>query len=183
MKSFRFQMVASTVLLVAAVMAAVVLGTQLALELGESHPEARSPWNILLGTGLVGACGVVLSGRVAWRVSHRALKPVRDMAERAEDWSAQDLARRFDLGPPDSELSQLGQTLDHLLDRVALRSALSNGSALSSRTRSAHRWPRSAGPPSSRCSESRPTPNSAPTSPKSRTEPGAWPRWSPRCWN
>jgi two-component system OmpR family sensor kinase len=118
-RSFRFQIVASTVLLVSAVMAAVVLGRQLVLELGESHPEARSPWNILLGTGLVGACGVVLSGWVAWRVSHRALKPVRDMAERAEDWSAQNLARRFDLGPPVSELSQLGQTLDLLLDRVA----------------------------------------------------------------
>jgi two-component system, OmpR family, sensor kinase len=118
-RSFRFQIVASTVLLVSAVMAAVVLGRQLVLELGENHPEARSPWNILLGTGLVGACGVVVSGWVAWRVSHRALKPVRDMAERAEDWSAQNLARRFDLGPPVNELSQLGQTLDHLLDRVA----------------------------------------------------------------
>lgn len=119
MKSFRFQIVASTVLLVSAVMAAVVLGTQLVLELGESHPATRSPWNILLDTGLVGACGVVLSGWVAWRVSHRALKPVRDMAERAEEWSAQNLARRFDLGPPVNELSQLGQILDHLLDRVA----------------------------------------------------------------
>ena len=119
MKSFRFQIVASTVLLVWAVMAAVVLGTQVVLELGERHPEARSPWSILLDTGLVGACGVVLSGWVAWRVSHRALKPVRDMAERAEDWSAQNLARRFDLGPPVNELSQLGQTLDHLLNRVA----------------------------------------------------------------
>jgi two-component system, OmpR family, sensor kinase len=118
-KSFRFQIVASTVLLVSAVMAAVVLGTQLVLELGERHPGARSPLNILLDTGLVGACGVVLSGWVAWRVSHRALKPVRDMAERAEDWSAQNLARRFDLGLPVNELSQLGQTLDHLLDRVA----------------------------------------------------------------
>jgi signal transduction histidine kinase len=118
-KSFRFQIVASTVLLVSAVMAAVVLGTQLVLELGERDPEARSPWNILLDTGLVGACGVLLSGWMAWRVSHRALKPVRDMAERAEDWSAQNLARRFDLGPPVSEISQLGQTLDHLLDRVA----------------------------------------------------------------
>jgi two-component system, OmpR family, sensor kinase len=119
LKSFRFQIVASTVLLVSAVLTAVVLGTQLVLELGESHPAARSPWNILLDSGLVGACGVVLSGWVAWRVSHRALKPVRDMAERAEDWSAHDLARRFDLGPPVNELSQLGQTLDHLLDRVA----------------------------------------------------------------
>lgn len=119
MKSFRSQIVASTVLLVAAVMVAVVMGTQLLLELGEHYPQERSPWSILLETGLVGACGVVLSGLVAWRVSHRALKPVRDMAERAEDWSANDLARRFDLGPPVNELSQLGQTLDHLLDRVA----------------------------------------------------------------
>lgn len=119
MKSFRTQIVVSTVLLVAAVMVAVVLGTQLILELGEHNPEARSPWSILFATGLVGACGVVLSGLVAWRVSHRVLKPVRDMAERAEDWSAQNLARRFELGPPVNELSQLGQTLDHLLDRVA----------------------------------------------------------------
>ena len=71
------------------------------------------------GYGIVGACGVALSWWVAWRVSHRALKPVREMAERAEDWSAQNLARRFDLGPSVNELSQLGQTLDHLLDRVA----------------------------------------------------------------
>lgn len=119
MSSFRSQIVASTVLLVAAVMLAVVLGTQLVLELGEHNPVARSPWTILLDTGTVGACGVVLSGLVAWRVSHRALKPVRDMAERAEEWSAHNLARRFDLGPPVNELSQLGQTLDHLLDRVA----------------------------------------------------------------
>ncbi len=119
MRSFASQSVASTVLLVAAVLAAVVLGTQLVLELGERDPQARSPWNILLATGLVGACGVVLSGWVAWRVSHRALGPVRHMAERAEEWSAQHLARRFDLGPPVNELSQLGQTLDHLLDRVA----------------------------------------------------------------
>jgi signal transduction histidine kinase len=118
-RSFRFQIVASTVLLVAAVMVAVVLGTQLVLELGEHDPGARSPWNIMVATGLVGACGVVLSGWAAWCVSHRALKPVRDMAERAEEWSAQNLARRFGLGPPVSELSQLGQTLDHLLDRVA----------------------------------------------------------------
>lgn len=119
MNSFRSQIVASTMLLVAAVMLAVMLGTQLVLELGEHNPGDRSPWTILLDTGLVGASGVVLSGLVAWRVSHRALKPVRDMAERAEEWSAQNLARRFDLGPPVNELSQLGQTLDHLLDRVA----------------------------------------------------------------
>lgn len=119
MKTFRAQIMASTVLLVAAVMVAVVLGTQGVLELSEGSLRAQSSWNVLLATGLVGACGVVLSGFVAWRVSHRVLKPVRDMAERAEDWSAHNLAHRFGLGPPVNELSRLGQTLDHLLDRVA----------------------------------------------------------------
>jgi two-component system, OmpR family, sensor kinase len=106
-------------LLVVAVMFAVVLGTQVVLERSEGNLRAQSSWHVLLATGLVGACGVALSGFVAWRVSHRVLKPVRDMAERADDWSAHDLAHRFDLGPPVNELSQLGQTLDHLLDRVA----------------------------------------------------------------
>jgi signal transduction histidine kinase len=75
--SYRFQIVTSTVLLVSAVMTAVVLGTQLVLELGESDPAARSAWNVLLDSGLVGACGVVLSGWVAWRVSHRVAQAIR----------------------------------------------------------------------------------------------------------
>ena len=41
------------------------------------------------------------------------------MAERAADWSEHDLTHRFDLGPPTNELAALGETLDHLLDRVA----------------------------------------------------------------
>lgn len=41
------------------------------------------------------------------------------MASRAADWSEHDLNRRFDLGPPTNELAALGQTLDHLLERVA----------------------------------------------------------------
>jgi signal transduction histidine kinase len=42
------------------------------------------------------------------------------MAARAADWSEHDLAHRFRLGPAPDELSQLGETLDHLLDRVAM---------------------------------------------------------------
>ena len=41
------------------------------------------------------------------------------MAERAAEWSEHDLTHRFDLGPPTNELAALGETLDHLLDRVA----------------------------------------------------------------
>jgi two-component system OmpR family sensor kinase len=119
MKSFRAQMVATTVALVALVMLAVIAGTQLVLEAGEGRPRFQSALTILLATGLVGAFGVVLSGVVAWYVSRRALRPVRQMAERADEWSASDLERRFDLGAPTNELSQLGSTLDALLDRVA----------------------------------------------------------------
>lgn len=119
MKGFRAQIVVSTVLLVAAAMLAVVLGTEVVLELSEGRPSAHSSFDILVASGFVGVFGVVVSGAVALNVSHRALAPVRQMAERAEEWSAQDLAHRFDLGPPTNELSQLGLTLDHLLDRVA----------------------------------------------------------------
>lgn len=119
MKGFRAQIVVSTVLLVAAAMFAVVLGTEVVLELKEGHPKSHSSWDILIASGFVGVFGVVAAAAVAWNVSHRALAPVRQMAERAEEWSAQDLAQRFELGPPTNELSQLGQTLDHLLDRVA----------------------------------------------------------------
>lgn len=42
------------------------------------------------------------------------------MAERAADWSEHDLSHRFGLGPPTNELAALGETLDHLLDRVAM---------------------------------------------------------------
>jgi signal transduction histidine kinase len=119
LKGFRAQIVISTVLLVAAAMFAVVLGTEVVLELSEGRPKAHSSFDILVASSFVGVFGVVAAAAVALTVSHRALAPVRQMAERAEEWSAQDLAHRFDLGPPKNELSQLGQTLDHLLDRVA----------------------------------------------------------------
>ena len=105
------------------------------------------------------------------------------MAERAEDWSAQNLARRFDLGLPVNELSQLGQTLDHLLDRVA--QAIRAEQRLSAELAHEIRTPLAAIRGSAELALLRKPANlnSAPTSPKSRTEPGAWPRWSPRCWN
>ena len=64
---------------------------------------------------------IVIAGSalIALRVTRQALAPVTQMAERAADWSEHDLDRRFDLGPPTNELAALGETLDHLLDRVA----------------------------------------------------------------
>ena len=49
----------------------------------------------------------------------RALLPVSRMTESAASWSEHDLDRRFDLGEPYDELTQLAATLDNLLERIA----------------------------------------------------------------
>lgn len=54
----------------------------------------------------------------AWVIS-RALRPVAQMTVQAAEWSERDLDRRFALGPPEDELTQLAATLDQLLDRLA----------------------------------------------------------------
>lgn len=54
----------------------------------------------------------------AWVVT-RALRPVTSMARAAAEWSEAHLDRRFDLGPPDDEITELGAVLDALLGRVA----------------------------------------------------------------
>lgn len=48
-----------------------------------------------------------------------ALRPVSSMTASARDWSEHDLDRRFELGPPHDELTELAETLDRLLDRIA----------------------------------------------------------------
>jgi len=53
-----------------------------------------------------------------WAVA-RALNPVSTMTAQAARWSEADLDRRFDLGPPHDELTQLAATLDGLLERLA----------------------------------------------------------------
>src|SRR3954470_4589416 len=68
----------------------------------------------------IGLLAIALAVIIARRVTSQALAPVTQMAARAADWSEHDLNHRFDLGPTDDELCQLGETLDHLLDRVAM---------------------------------------------------------------
>lgn len=85
-----------------------------------TEPYARSETTALLAVGGMGLLVVLLAALVALRVTSQALAPVTQMAERAEDWSEHDLGQRFDLGPADDELARLGETLDHLLDRVAM---------------------------------------------------------------
>jgi signal transduction histidine kinase len=85
----------------------------------ETGPYERSELYALLAAVVLGVLVVAATAVMAWRVTAQALKPVTVMAERAADWSEHDLAHRFALGPPTNELAALGETLDHLLDRVA----------------------------------------------------------------
>ena len=48
-----------------------------------------------------------------------ALRPVVRMTRQAAEWSEHDLDRRFALGEPHDELTELAATLDGLLDRLA----------------------------------------------------------------
>ncbi|WP_198289926.1 sensor histidine kinase [Nocardioides sp. Iso805N] len=84
-----------------------------------SEPYERTELEALIAMIVLGLLVVGVAGGIAWRVTRQALEPVEQMAVRAADWSEHDLSHRFDLGTPDNELSKLGETLDHLLDRVA----------------------------------------------------------------
>lgn len=85
----------------------------------DAEPYERSEIYAFVAMCVLGVTVICLAGGVAWRVSRKALAPVQVMAERAADWSEHDLGHRFALGPPTNELAALGETLDHLLDRVA----------------------------------------------------------------
>jgi signal transduction histidine kinase len=82
-------------------------------------PYERSELYALVATGALGALVIAVAALIALRVTRQALQPVTQMAIRASEWSERDLTHRFDLGTPTDELSALGETLDHLLDRVA----------------------------------------------------------------
>ena len=83
-----------------------------------------SPFDQLQRKVLVGSLAFALlvlaaGGLAIWRALTGALDPVRRMTEDAEDWGTHDLDRRFALGSGDDELTGLGRTLDHLLERIA----------------------------------------------------------------
>jgi signal transduction histidine kinase len=85
----------------------------------DTTPYERSERYAFYATGVLAVLVIATTGLIALRVTRQALQPVTQMAQRAADWSERDLTHRFDLGPPTNELAALGETLDHLLDRVA----------------------------------------------------------------
>lgn len=76
--------------------------------------ERRSLWLSLA----LGAVSVAGAGAAAWVAAGYALGRVRRMAHRADTWREHDLAGRFGLGEPYDELTDLGRTLDRMLDRI-----------------------------------------------------------------
>jgi signal transduction histidine kinase len=83
-----------------------------------------APYHHTQRTALVGSLTLFLvllsfTGVAAWWLLRSALRPVAQMTEQAGAWSEQDLDRRFGLGEPHDELTQLAATLDGLLDRLA----------------------------------------------------------------
>jgi signal transduction histidine kinase len=83
-----------------------------------------TPYRRTRDVALVGSLGVavalLLAGILATRwLLTAGLRPVVRMTGQAALWSERDLDRRFGLGPPTDELSQLAATLDGLLGRLA----------------------------------------------------------------
>lgn len=90
----------------------VVVGTSL-------EPYESTQHAALLAAAIVAALvATTVTALAAWIVT-RALKPVASMARSAAAWSEHELGRRFDLGPPHDEITELGAVLDQLLARVA----------------------------------------------------------------
>jgi signal transduction histidine kinase len=82
-------------------------------------PYEQTQRTALLGSLALAVLMLVLAGAAVLWLLRSALQPVARMTEQAAAWSEHDLDRRFDLGEPHDELTQLGATLDGLLDRIA----------------------------------------------------------------
>ena len=65
------------------------------------------------------SCSLLVVAVAARWLLGAALRPVARMTRQAAEWSEHDLDRRFALGAPHDELTELAATLDSLLDRVA----------------------------------------------------------------
>jgi two-component system OmpR family sensor kinase len=73
----------------------------------------------LLATSALTAILLIIVGFAARWVLNAAFRPVSRMTAEAEAWSTADLDRRFEMGEPHDEVTQLAHTLDGLLDRLA----------------------------------------------------------------
>jgi signal transduction histidine kinase len=73
----------------------------------------------LVASAALAAMVLLVVGTTVYFLLRSALQPVARMTTQAAAWSEHDLDRRFGLGEPHDELTQLAATLDGLLDRLA----------------------------------------------------------------
>ncbi|MFL6089464.1 MAG: sensor histidine kinase [Aeromicrobium sp.] len=82
------------------------------------RPFEASERRLLEAVLVLGALTIGVAAAIADMVTRRSLAVVRQMSEQAEQWQEHDLERRFGLGPAHDEITELGRTLDHMLDRI-----------------------------------------------------------------
>ncbi len=73
---------------------------------------------LIATTGFTAVLLIIVAFAGRW-VLNAAFRPVSRMTAEAEAWSTEDLDRRFEMGEPHDELTQLAHTLDGMLDRLA----------------------------------------------------------------
>jgi signal transduction histidine kinase len=91
---------------------AVVAGVSLT-----PYEETRNT-ALIASVALAVAIFVAVALAASWLIS-KALGPVAHMTRQAAEWSEHDVDRRFSLGAPRDELTQLAATLDRLLERLS----------------------------------------------------------------
>jgi two-component system, OmpR family, sensor kinase len=93
------------------------LGTVVAA-VGLAPYEQTQRTALLASLALGGLLLVVVALAARWLLL-ASLRPVTRMTRQAGEWSERDLDRRFGLGDPYDEVSELAATLDRLLERLA----------------------------------------------------------------
>jgi len=93
------------------------IGTIVSALSTSSYRETKT--TTLTGTITFTAVLLVIVGFAGRWMLNSAFRPVVKMTADAEAWSTEDLDRRFDMGEPHDELTQLAHTLDGMLDRLA----------------------------------------------------------------
>lgn len=82
------------------------------------HPYERAERYARIGALALVLFVLLAGGLMVWWSVGRALRPVDEMTRRAAEWSEKDLHRRFALGDPFDEITNLADTLDGLLGRI-----------------------------------------------------------------
>jgi two-component system OmpR family sensor kinase len=83
------------------------------------EPYEQTRHTALVASLALGAIVLALVGLAARWLLASSLRPVARMTRQAADWSEHELDRRFALGEPYDELTELAATLDGLLERLA----------------------------------------------------------------